>query len=95
MLKAIAQKELIRVTGGKAPRPPTTWFPPAQGCFKMNSDGSKGIEDGMAKYGGLIRDVVGSWVIGFAKAIGVCSVVEAELWGCLHRCSLFLESPFL
>ncbi|KAL4282616.1 hypothetical protein GQ457_16G001520 [Hibiscus cannabinus] len=29
----------------------------------------------------MIRGPAGEWIIGFAKGIGVCAVVDAELWG--------------
>ncbi|KAL4363632.1 hypothetical protein GQ457_04G016990 [Hibiscus cannabinus] len=35
----------------------------------------------MGSCGGLIRDSTCAWILGFAKSIGVYSVVEAELWG--------------
>lgn len=31
--------------------------------------------------GGLIRDDCGKWVRGYARKVGFCSVLEAELWG--------------
>ncbi|KAL4280704.1 hypothetical protein GQ457_03G019240 [Hibiscus cannabinus] len=29
----------------------------------------------------MIRGPTSEWILGFAKAIGVCAVVDAELWG--------------
>ena len=50
------------------------------GCSKGNP-GTVGV-------GGVIRDHMGSWIGGFARNIGFCSSVTAELWAIhvgLHR----------
>ncbi|KAK8986493.1 hypothetical protein V6N11_010049 [Hibiscus sabdariffa] len=61
----------------------------------MNSDGARCVMDGRASCGGIIRDSLGSWCLGFCKFIGVCSVVEAKLWGVLIgiRCAWNLQIP--
>ncbi|XP_039065496.1 uncharacterized protein LOC120210922 [Hibiscus syriacus] len=35
---------------------------------------------GTATCGGAIRDSSGGWIMGFSKALGRCSVLDAELW---------------
>ncbi|KAE8696076.1 hypothetical protein F3Y22_tig00110676pilonHSYRG00016 [Hibiscus syriacus] len=57
------------------------WIPPPSAWVKTNVDGSRDIQDGYAACGRAIRDSNGNWLIGFAKAVGICSVLEAELWG--------------
>ncbi|KAK9029308.1 hypothetical protein V6N11_026427 [Hibiscus sabdariffa] len=66
-----------RVVTGAAVR----WTKPQFGWHKLNSDGALDNRNGVASCGGLIRDDGGSWLIGFSKRIGICSVLEAELWG--------------
>ncbi|KAK8605746.1 hypothetical protein V6N13_102519 [Hibiscus sabdariffa] len=53
--------------------------PPAYGWYQLNSDDARRVDDGKAACEGLIRDSAGTWIIGFAKALGVCSVVDVEL----------------
>lgn len=31
--------------------------------------------------GGVIRDQVGNWLLGYSRHLGSCSILEAELWG--------------
>lgn len=38
----------------------------------------------MTAVGGVIRDHNVTWILGFAKCIGSCSVSEAEAWGALE-----------
>ena len=56
------------------------WLPPPLNWFKLNSDGSSMGNPGLAGGGGIIRDSVGRWVKGYARAIGVTTSVAAELW---------------
>ncbi|KAE8735159.1 hypothetical protein F3Y22_tig00000452pilonHSYRG00148 [Hibiscus syriacus] len=57
------------------------WFSPPLNWCKVNIDGSRKIGDGFATCGGVIRSSNGGWMLGFSKAIEICSIVEAELWG--------------
>ncbi|KAE8678718.1 hypothetical protein F3Y22_tig00111402pilonHSYRG00150 [Hibiscus syriacus] len=57
------------------------WIPPPLNWCKVNTDGSRKIGDIFATCGGVIRSSNGGWMIGFSKAIDICSIVEAELWG--------------
>ncbi|KAL4386953.1 hypothetical protein GQ457_09G002620 [Hibiscus cannabinus] len=66
---------------GREPRQLTCWTPSAQGLSKLNSDGARAIATGIARCGGLVRDAAGHWIFGYNKALGVCSALEAELWG--------------
>ncbi|KAL4324417.1 hypothetical protein GQ457_11G007870 [Hibiscus cannabinus] len=53
----------------------------AEGWFHANSDAGCRIADGSATCGGVIRNHDGHWVQEVAKFIGICSALEAELWG--------------
>ncbi|KAK9038760.1 hypothetical protein V6N11_023615 [Hibiscus sabdariffa] len=52
-------------------RPMVSWTPPEQGVYKLNSDGVKNLDNGLAKCGGFVRDVVGNWLIGFTNVLSV------------------------
>ncbi|KAL4284696.1 hypothetical protein GQ457_16G012460 [Hibiscus cannabinus] len=64
-----------------APRDSVRWEKPAVGWCKLNTDGLVRGEIGLASFGGVIQSDQGSWIVGFSKGIGVCSVLDAELWG--------------
>ncbi|KAE8686784.1 hypothetical protein F3Y22_tig00111027pilonHSYRG00108 [Hibiscus syriacus] len=55
------------------------WHPPPHNWCKVNTDGSRNVENGLASCGGVIRSSNGGWMFGFSKVVGVCSIVEAEL----------------
>ncbi|KAE8722432.1 hypothetical protein F3Y22_tig00013960pilonHSYRG00052 [Hibiscus syriacus] len=61
------------------------WIPPPSAWLKTNIDGARDIQDGYAACGGAIRDSNGDWLIGFAEAVGICSALEAELWGAFEK----------
>ncbi|KAL4279622.1 hypothetical protein GQ457_03G027550 [Hibiscus cannabinus] len=81
MLSAIAQGRAPGIVVDRVRQP--LQFGPLlnQGCYMINSDGSRRVENGMAACGGMIWGPTGEWFISFTKAIGVCAVVDAELWG--------------
>ena len=56
------------------------WKYPAEGWIKLNIDGCSKGNPGLAGAGGVIRDHMGNWIGGFARNIGICSSVTAELW---------------
>ncbi|GKV06468.1 hypothetical protein SLEP1_g18364 [Rubroshorea leprosula] len=66
------------------PKPKNTisvgWVPPSSGFVKLNSDGSALGNPGMAGAGGLLRDHLGRWIIGFSRNIGWTTSIAAELW---------------
>ncbi|KAE8689105.1 hypothetical protein F3Y22_tig00110943pilonHSYRG00004 [Hibiscus syriacus] len=59
----------------------THWSPPPTNWCKVNTDGSCKTGNGFATCGGVIRSSDGSWILGFGKLLGICSIIEAELWG--------------
>lgn len=64
---------------------PITWKSPPAGWITVNCDGAvKGAEE-KANAGGLLRDGRGTWIVGYSRAIGVCSVLTAELSGIMDR----------
>ncbi|KAE8714290.1 hypothetical protein F3Y22_tig00110198pilonHSYRG00127 [Hibiscus syriacus] len=59
------------------------WTPPPQGWVKSNIDGARSLNEGKASCRGVIQGNSSEWVVGFAKNIGMCTIVEAKLWGVL------------
>ncbi|GKV38468.1 hypothetical protein SLEP1_g46380 [Rubroshorea leprosula] len=57
------------------------WEKPPEGYCKLNTDGSAHGNPGLASAGGVIRDHMGRWIVGFACKIGYASCLRAELWG--------------
>ncbi|KAE8680042.1 hypothetical protein F3Y22_tig00111392pilonHSYRG00178 [Hibiscus syriacus] len=60
---------------------PNHWTPPPTNWCKVNTDGSRKLGNVFATCGGVIRSSNGGWILGFSKVLGICSIVEAELWG--------------
>ncbi|GLT63048.1 hypothetical protein SLA2020_356420 [Shorea laevis] len=56
------------------------WSKPLSPFIKLNTDGSVLGNPGGAASGGLFRDHNGSWIIGFARKIGITNSLAAELW---------------
>ncbi|KAL4311917.1 hypothetical protein GQ457_01G054220 [Hibiscus cannabinus] len=65
-----------------------SWCKSPTGWVKMNVDASVSIDDQTVGVGGIIRDAVGSWQFGFARYVGRCNALLAEIWaihdGLLH-----------
>ena len=59
---------------------PIQWSKLVAGWMKLNTDGSSLGNPGLAGGGGLIRNEEGTWVVGFARKIGITSSFLAELW---------------
>ncbi|KAK9013943.1 hypothetical protein V6N11_005118 [Hibiscus sabdariffa] len=54
--------------------------PPEEWC-KLNCDEAVVTSSGYSTCGGVIRNAAGDWLIGFSRKLGICSVIESELWG--------------
>ncbi|KAG7579199.1 hypothetical protein ISN45_Aa03g033600 [Arabidopsis thaliana x Arabidopsis arenosa] len=68
-----------------------SWTVPLDGWVKVNTDGASHGNPGKATAGGVLRDMTGSWMVGFALHIGVCSAPMAELWGVYYGLYLAWE----
>ncbi|KAK8600844.1 hypothetical protein V6N12_050692 [Hibiscus sabdariffa] len=58
---------------------PSRWSLSPDPFIKINTDGEKFSSLGRAIRGGVARNSDGDWCFGFAKFIGVCSVLDAEV----------------
>jgi len=56
------------------------WQPPPTDWVKLNVDGALTVAHSIAGCGGVIRDHSGSWIVGFKRVLGSCTVIEAEQW---------------
>ena len=56
------------------------WKYPEEEWIKLDVDGCSKGNPGTTGVKGVIRDHIGSWIGGFARNIGLCSFVTAELW---------------
>jgi ribonuclease HI len=57
------------------------WLTPSPRWFVLNSDGAAKTSDRKAGCGGVLRSDNGTWIEGFAKAVGDTTAYMAELWG--------------
>ncbi|KAL4281492.1 hypothetical protein GQ457_03G010450 [Hibiscus cannabinus] len=64
------------------------WQRPSSGWVRVNVDGAVSGPNQCATVGGVVRDEYAAWLFGFARSLGSCSVIMAELWathdGLLH-----------
>ena len=70
------------------------WEPPPVDWISLNTEGSSRRHLGMGGGGGVFRDRRGPWLGGFAKKLGVCLSVRAELRAVLRRLLLATEKGF-
>ena len=70
------------------------WEKPDQGWLKLNTDGSWNAPLGSAAGGGVIRDSLGNWVVGFARKLGSANSFTAEVWALRDGLMLCLQRNF-
>ncbi|KAE8662503.1 hypothetical protein F3Y22_tig00113337pilonHSYRG00175 [Hibiscus syriacus] len=63
---------------------PNQWQKQPAGWFCLNIDGSVSPVSNFGSVGGVVRDHVGNWIIGFHKAVGITAPLQAELWAILQ-----------
>ncbi|CAA0836035.1 Polynucleotidyl transferase- ribonuclease H-like superfamily protein [Striga hermonthica] len=80
--------------GGSRSQRPIHWVAPPTEWVNVNSDGAYHKSSGMASTGGLIRDSNGTWLGGFMRNIGICSLAGAELWGLFHGLTMVWDMGF-
>ncbi|GKV13012.1 hypothetical protein SLEP1_g24089 [Rubroshorea leprosula] len=56
------------------------WSKPSFGCIKLNTDGASEGNPGPAGAGGVFRDHLGNFIIGFSRKVGFATSLAAELW---------------
>lgn len=56
------------------------WRPPDDGAVKLNVDGSSFGNPGRSGYGGVLRNWLGEWLLGFSRSCGFTTNLTAELF---------------
>ncbi|PKI43695.1 hypothetical protein CRG98_035894 [Punica granatum] len=74
------------MNASKGPKPTRVWkwilwIKPPNGWVKLDTDGASRGNSSLASAGGVLCDVDGIWVSGFAHNVGFVSTVMVELWG--------------
>lgn len=67
------------------------WHPPPPNSIKINVDGSSYGNPGRAGFGGLLRNSVGEWLIGYSGCCGIATNINAELQAIEHGLRLAWE----
>ncbi|CAL1402102.1 unnamed protein product [Linum trigynum] len=68
------------------------WSSPPNGWVKLNIDGASNGNPGPAGAGGVLRDGVGHWIVGFVAMIGEAPAALAELWAFFHGLDIAWKS---
>ncbi|GLT32301.1 hypothetical protein SLA2020_069770 [Shorea laevis] len=68
--------------------------PPPEGYIKLNTDGSALSNPGQTGAGGVFRDHMGNWLLGFMRNVGYSTVLTAELWAIRDGLKLAVERGF-
>ncbi|MBA0616518.1 hypothetical protein Godav_016560, partial [Gossypium davidsonii] len=58
------------------------------------TDGAVARDSGYAAIGGVARDRVGDWIMGFNRFLGMCSPFEAEVWAILDGILILLNKGY-
>ncbi|KAL3527980.1 hypothetical protein ACH5RR_012636 [Cinchona calisaya] len=68
------------------------WEPPPTEFWKLNTDDSSWGNPSIAGGGGVIRNSLGEWIVGFSRQLGVASNNLAEVWALRDGLKLTLDS---
>nr|KYP67585.1 Putative ribonuclease H protein At1g65750 family [Cajanus cajan] len=73
---------------------PIRWQPPPLGSIKLNCDGAVRGVGRKVGCGGIIRNYLGGFIMGFSCKLGQCSILQAELWAIFHGLRIIKEKGF-
>ncbi|MBA0698053.1 hypothetical protein Goari_021562, partial [Gossypium aridum] len=62
--------------------------------FYLNTDGVVQTNIGLSATGGVIRDNMGKWILGYNRFLEKCSVFTAELYGLLDGLTLLQKQGY-
>ncbi|KAK8514667.1 hypothetical protein V6N12_057564 [Hibiscus sabdariffa] len=71
-----------------------SWKAPEQGWVCLNVDGAVSLQSGFGAIGGLARDSLGDWLVGFSKPVGHSDALQTELWAIYTGLKFAWESGF-
>ncbi|MBA0573421.1 hypothetical protein Golob_000696, partial [Gossypium lobatum] len=66
-------------------------YPLTDNCVHLHIEGSVNVSTGIASTGGVVRNHLGDWIMGFNHFLGNCFVFYAKLWGILDELTLLKE----
>ncbi|GKV02365.1 hypothetical protein SLEP1_g14812 [Rubroshorea leprosula] len=70
------------------------WSKPHFPTIKLNTDGSSIGNPSLSGSGGILKDSLGNWVLGYARNIGFSSPLAAELWAIRDGLVLAIQRGF-
>lgn len=70
------------------------WSKPQYPAIKLNTDGSSIGNPGLSGSGGIFRDFLGNWVLGYARNVGLSSPLAAEIWAIRDGLVLAIQRGF-
>ncbi|KAK9029784.1 hypothetical protein V6N11_026886 [Hibiscus sabdariffa] len=70
------------------------WKPLEQGWICLNVDGAVSLQFGVGAIGGLARNSLGEWLVGFSKTLGHSDALRAELWAIYDGLKLAWDCGF-
>ncbi|MBA0614762.1 hypothetical protein Godav_015008 [Gossypium davidsonii] len=73
---------------------PTVVVPKLGNWIQLNSNEAVKEESGFVMIGGVLRDRYDGWIIGYNRSMGICSVLDFELWGTLEGLSIAMYWGF-
>ncbi|MBA0820130.1 hypothetical protein Gohar_022159, partial [Gossypium harknessii] len=68
--------------------------PKISNWIQLNSDGVVKDSTGIATIGGILRDKYRSWIIGYNRLVGTCSILDADLWGIFEGVAIAINKGF-
>ncbi|CAL0303157.1 unnamed protein product [Lupinus luteus] len=90
----LSQNPPSLILGSRPNQPVIRWFPLNMDWVKLNAVGAFSASRRLASCAGVVRDHFGSFIFAFAKKLGECSVVQAELWGICEGLRLLQHRGF-
>ena len=70
------------------------WKSPPYVWVKLNLDDASHGNPGSAGCGGMFRDPLGKWLVGFSVNLGVCTSVKAEMMALWHGLKIARDKGF-
>ncbi|MFQ6624777.1 hypothetical protein Gotur_004434 [Gossypium turneri] len=62
--------------------------------IQLNSDGVVNEDFGFATVKGILRDRYDRWILGYNRFVGICSILDAELWDILKGFAIAINRGF-
>ncbi|MBA0576181.1 hypothetical protein Golob_000009, partial [Gossypium lobatum] len=73
---------------------PIVVVPKLGNWIHLNSHEAVKEESGFVMIGGVLRDRYGGWIVGYNRSVGICSVLDFELWGILEGLTIAMDRGF-